>query len=274
MSTLQVANIWFESTGNNRIQYTGSNSYVIVAGGANTLTVNSTAATITGAATFSNTLTLPASGIKFSDNSTLTTAPLSGFSNMQVFTANGTFTVPAGVTKVKVTVVGGGGGGGGSTSSYGGYGGGGGGGGSAIKIISGLTPAGTVSVTVGAGGAASSGGAGGAGGTSSFGAYCSSTGGGGGVANYGDTGLGGSGSSGDLNIVGGSGGGGGGGTVSFGGSSFFGGSIRPAVPSNSGDVAGVAGCQYGGGGSGSRSPNNGSTVNGGAGASGVVVVEY
>jgi hypothetical protein len=42
MSTLQVANVWFESTANNRIQY-GSNSYVLVAGGANTLTVNSTA---------------------------------------------------------------------------------------------------------------------------------------------------------------------------------------------------------------------------------------
>ena len=39
-------------------------------------------------------------------------APAGGFSNIQVFTSNGTFTVPAGITKAKVTVVGGGGGGG------------------------------------------------------------------------------------------------------------------------------------------------------------------
>jgi hypothetical protein len=58
--------------------------------------------------------------------------------NFQAFTASGTFTVPAGITKVAVTVIGGGGGGGGDstggnggTSSFGsyaisGYGGGGG----------------------------------------------------------------------------------------------------------------------------------------------------
>ena len=44
-------------------------------------------------------------------------APAGGFSNMQVFTSSGTFTVPAGVTKAKVTVVGGGGNGGSSTST-------------------------------------------------------------------------------------------------------------------------------------------------------------
>lgn len=38
MSTIQVANVWFESTGNNRIQYTGSNTFSIVAAGANTMT--------------------------------------------------------------------------------------------------------------------------------------------------------------------------------------------------------------------------------------------
>jgi len=51
-----------------------------------------------------------------------------GFSNIQVFTASGTFTVPANVTKAKVTVVGGGGGAsystagtGGGTSSFGAF---------------------------------------------------------------------------------------------------------------------------------------------------------
>jgi len=35
MSTLQVANLWFESTGNNRIQYTGANGWAYYAGGGN-----------------------------------------------------------------------------------------------------------------------------------------------------------------------------------------------------------------------------------------------
>lgn len=42
MSTLQVANIHLESTGNNRIQYTGSNSFVFVTAGSNAMTINST----------------------------------------------------------------------------------------------------------------------------------------------------------------------------------------------------------------------------------------
>lgn len=42
MSTLQVANLHLESTGNNRIQYDGSNTFTMVAGGANVATVNST----------------------------------------------------------------------------------------------------------------------------------------------------------------------------------------------------------------------------------------
>ncbi len=79
---------------------------------------------------------------------------IGGFGNLQVFSANGTFTVPAGVTRVKVTVVGGGGGGG--NILYAGSNGGGGGGG-AVKIVSGLTPGGTVSVTVGAGGSGGTG---------------------------------------------------------------------------------------------------------------------
>jgi hypothetical protein len=42
MSTLQVANIHLESTGNNRIQYAGSNTFTMYAGGAGILAVNST----------------------------------------------------------------------------------------------------------------------------------------------------------------------------------------------------------------------------------------
>jgi hypothetical protein len=66
---------------------------------------------------------------------------------------SGTWTIPAGVTKVKVTVVGGGG-----NSSGGLYGysvSGGAGGGTAIKWLSGLTPGKTLDYTVGAATAAS-----------------------------------------------------------------------------------------------------------------------
>jgi hypothetical protein len=91
------------------------------------------------------------SGVTFPDLSVQAVAALSGFSNMTVFTTSGTFTVPAGITKCKVTVVGGGGNGQNGTDGdeiY--YGmGGGGGGGTAIEIISGLTPGGTIAVTVG-----------------------------------------------------------------------------------------------------------------------------
>ena len=173
-----------------------------------------------------------------------------------VWNSNGslTFTVPTGITKVKVTVIGGGGGGGSAGSSN--YGSGGGGGGAAIEIISGLTPGDTVSVTVGAGGAAGS-----AGNTSSFGAYCSATGGSGGAQNTAG-GAGGVGSGGDLNIAGG-----GGATYAFGGaggSSIYGGGGRGGVTS----TGGVGGA-YGGGGGGVSGAGTG-----GAGAAGVVIVEY
>lgn len=70
--------------------------------------------------------------------------------NSQVFTISGTFTIPATVNKVKVTVVGAGGAGGGSNGANAGAGGGAGG--MAIKWLSGLTPGNTLTVTIGAGG--------------------------------------------------------------------------------------------------------------------------
>jgi hypothetical protein len=93
-----------------------------------------------------------------------------------VYGANSTFTVPAGVTSIKVTCAGGGGGGGGTYSVYGGgdsgtsttyYGGGGGGGAKAISVIS-TTPGTVYSIGVGAGGATTES-AGNTGGSSSFG---------------------------------------------------------------------------------------------------------
>jgi len=178
---------------------------------------------------------------------------LSGFSNMQVFTSSGTFTVPAGVTKVKVTVVGGGGGG--SAMNYGAAGAGG----TAIRIISGLTPGGTVAVTVGGGGAGGNlaGSAGGTGGTSSFGAFCSATGGAGTAYGTGINGTGGIGSGGNLNFAGGPG------AIGTGGCSFFGGGGTYFTNRDA--------RAYGGGGGGGSDESG---VPGGNGSAGVVVVEY
>lgn len=109
---------------------------------------------------------------------------MAGFRNTQVFNASGTFTVPAGVTKVFVEVWGGGGGGG--RGSVMGSSGGGGGAGGYGKGFYTVTPAQAVVVTVGAagGGQATTGQIyGGSGATSSFGAFLSCTGGAGG-GNY------------------------------------------------------------------------------------------
>jgi len=199
-----------------------------------------------------------------------------GFSNMQVFASSGTFTIPTGITKVKVTVVGGGGGGGSATGSGCCPGptiaAGGGGGGAAIEIVSGLTPGNTVSVTVGGGGGAAS-----AGGTSSFGAFCSATGGAGGASQNNNTQAagtsGGIGSGGDLNIRGGPGcapnyGGLNNLTGTSGGNSILGGGGQAGL--NNGGTAGGA---YGGGGAGAAKQGGG-TVGGSSGAAGVVIVEY
>jgi hypothetical protein len=194
-----------------------------------------------------------------------------GFSNIQVFTSTGTFTVPTGITKVKVTVVGGGGGGAGADGCQT-WGAGGGGGGAAIEIISGLTPGGTVAVTVGTGGAGGGTGVGGTGNTSSFGAYCSATGGSGGSYINLLGGSGGVGSGGDLNIAGQPG-------VSVtantsgkpslpGGGTILGGGGAGRVTNGVGNVGGA----YGGGGGGGWSNSTGQS--GGAGAAGVVIVEY
>ena len=78
-----------------------------------------------------------------------TWSPVSSISSIEAFTSNGTWTIPAGVTRAKVTVIGGGGGGGSATEASGG-----GGGGCSIKVLTGLTPGLTISVTVGAGAAA------------------------------------------------------------------------------------------------------------------------
>lgn len=237
-----------------------------------------------------------ASGNLLTSNGTTWTsaAPASSFVGFrgQAFTSNGTFTIPTGITAVKVTVVGGGGGGGGASrvglgccSFANGGGGGGGGGGSAISFLTGLTPGNTLSVTIGgAGSAGSSGpGAGGSGGNSSVASgtqtitTITANGGSGGSvpagssAGSGAGGAGGTSSSGTINMTGqggitGTNAGGG-----AGGSSILGGGARGV--GMTGANAGVAGGAYGGGGSGGAT-TVGTNVAGGAGAAGAVIFEW
>lgn len=191
---------------------------------------------------------------------------------MQVITTTGTstFTVPSGITRVKVRVVGAGGGGGGNTTATQ-SGGGGGAGGYAEEMVnvSGTT---TIQVFVGTGGAGGAGtGADGANGMwSTFGTngeFLSASGGSGG-ATGGPGGAGGVGSNGDLNTRGG-GGGAGSDASSAGGSSVFGAGARSSTNT---DVTGASGENYGGGGAGGFSA--GADTAGGAGGQGVVIVEW
>ena len=115
-----------------------------------------------------------------------------GFLESKVFSANGTWTKPAGCTKVEVTLVGGGGGGAGAQCTSTGVwrmGGGGGGAGKAYAFFDADNFGATVAILVGAAGAAgaAANGAGGLGGTSSFNGvsgahYCFASGGTGGQA--------------------------------------------------------------------------------------------
>jgi hypothetical protein len=207
----------------------------------------------------------------------------------QVYTSPATWTKPASVKAIKVTVVGGGGGGQGARSGNDANpcsGNGGGGGGTAIEYIDAPSIPGPVSVTVGSGGSGgpssinpdarvstSSGG-----GTSSFGGFLSATGGGGLAA---PPGFGapptrapaGAGSGGDYNLNG-SVGGQQSSNASNGGSAFnpFGFGINTA--SGPGTAApGPAGATGGGGGAGAFSQLPGGGAAGGNGGVGIVIVE-
>lgn len=183
---------------------------------------------------------------QLSDNVTLLRGSTS---NIEIFTTSGTYTKPADLQYVKVTVVAGGGGSGGAASN------GGGGGGASIKWISEASIGATETVTVGAGGAAGGGASSGSdGGTSSFGSHCSATGGAG-ATSVTTNAPGGVGSSGDINIDGGVGysqgaEGNGGGSL-FGHSSKY--STAPTTP-------------------GAGAPNDNGEL-GVAGADGIIIVE-
>jgi hypothetical protein len=190
-----------------------------------------------------------------------------GFSRQVAFASSASWTVPAGVTRARIRLVGGGGGGGGSTAAN--SGGGGGAGGYAEGIVN-LAPGQVITVTIGGGGGGCGAQATAAtGGTTAFGSYLNATGGlGGSSANPNSAGgMGGVGYGGTLNFTGGSGADGHTSTSNFaggGGDSAFGGGGR------GGSGGGVSGQAPGSGGGGSYE----TAGNGGAGASGLVVVEF
>jgi hypothetical protein len=196
------------------------------------------------------------------------------FSGFQVFTANGTFTIPTGVSRVMIEMWGGGGGGG---ASSGGVGNGGDGGGSGAYAKSLFTVTANITVTIGTGGAggASPGGNGGAGTASSVsgGAVLTAGGGSGGKGNDANALITAGGvptatSASCLGINGYPGAGQlGGATGGAGGNAPAGGAGGQAngTPGNAGSIPG-------GGGGGASQTNAGGASPGGAGAAGLVII--
>ncbi|HEY0120666.1 MAG TPA: hypothetical protein VGC14_02705 [Rhizobium sp.] len=196
-----------------------------------------------------------------------------------------TFTVPANKFRVYGTCVGAGGGAGGvgqNASAGAAPAGGGGSGGSAEGWIS-VTPGQTITIIVGAGGAggaasantpSTNGSNGTAGGTSSIGAFMSATGGAAGQGGPSAGGAGGSGSGGQINKIGGNGtdGGGTAGTPTYGGnggaSAMGGGGRASTVPSS------IQNGTAPGSGGGSVYNLWNASGSGGAGAAGLVILQY
>jgi len=217
--------------------------------------------------TTDGTITIGTTSLTFARQNSASQSSTSGLS-ATIFTSSGTFTIPAGVTKLKVTVVGGGGNGGVATDEGGS---GGGGGGAAISYLSGLTPGNNLSVTVGAASSSSSV----ASGSQSI-STVSATGGVNGANSGGVAVAGGIGSGGNINLAGGHGLG----SSTFsgvgqfggqGGSSVFAGSVAPTTANQ---MAGPAARSFGGGGAGGITLSSGGTGTGGAGFGGVVIFEY
>jgi len=195
---------------------------------------------------------------------TIAGQPAGGNYVLQNYVAPATWTKPAGLKAVKVTVVGAGGAGGSATvtttSSGAARAGGGGGGGAVIDYLPAPSIPGPVAVTAGPG-------------TNSFGAFCSATAGSAGTNAVAPAGP--------VASAGGSGGLGSGGNLNIRGDAGF-----PAAASNSpagnggssilggGSNGGGAGGDYGGGGGGAARDFPGpSSTAGGTGAPGIVIVE-
>jgi hypothetical protein len=118
-------------------------------------------------------ITVGGTNVTYSDSTNQATAYV-GYNYTLYTSGTNTFTVPTGITKIKVTCIAGGGGATSTNAHTGGQGG------LAIGYYS-VTPGGTYTATVGAGGNGVSSGTAGSGGSSSLGSLISATGGGGGT---------------------------------------------------------------------------------------------
>lgn len=211
--------------------------------------------------------------------------------DMQVFTADGTWSKPTGTMVVEVFVVGGGGGGGSAaatSASQVSVGAGGGGGGGSYKVISSGIGS-TESVFIGLGGAGgTSGGAGNNGASSSFGAHATALGGSGGSGGTAATppaisstsGAGGTAINGDINLTGQPGGDGIGvstGLVIAGsggspGIQLFSNTVKPITASTS-NVSARSSGHYGNGGRGNANTASQSAFPASNGSPGIIIVK-
>ena len=277
VATLGTGAILGTPASGNLSNCTGFPSATALLSGATTIVAaTSTGATVTGTLGVTGVATLGTGAIlntPASGNLTNCTGT-GGLRSQQVFTAPGTWTwtKPAGISRIKVTVTGGGGGGCATNSDD--TTGGGGAGSTAIKIID-VSSISSVQVTVGAGQAAKA--DNGPltetfGNPSSFGTFCTAGAGANGSGAWSLGGTGGTATGGDINLVGGDGDGGhidellAYVTSGTGGASYWGGGGRGASKNNPGGSQ--SGRAYGSGGGGGAN-----TILGGSGAPGIVVVE-
>lgn len=197
--------------------------------------------------------------------------------NVQTFTASGTYSPTPGAKKIRITLTGGGGGGGGcqATSSSQTYFGAGGGAGATVISQFILTGAANYPFIIGTGGAGGVSAVKGSNGSATtFSSILSAPGGLGGTkegATNTGGGYGGMATAGDIRINGGDGGDGQSGTTAVsgqGGASYFGGGGR------AGAGGGIDGKAPGSGGGGAYDVGySGSSMNGGKGASGLIIIE-
>lgn len=192
------------------------------------------------------------------------------YSNEQYFTANGNFTVPEFVYKLRVTAWGGGGGGSGQFGA-GTSGNGGGGGAFAVQYFD-VVPGQIIPFVVGMGGTAgvSVGGAGGTGGNTQF-LTMTANGGTGGSGTVHVSAAGGT-ATGSLRAIQGGFGDGGAQEPGNGGASSLGGA--GGVDSWGANPTSFNGIAPGGGGSGGIEASSGQQVDGGSGAGGAILIQY
>lgn len=213
-----------------------------------------------------------------------------GFSNMVVYTSgtSATWNLPTAIQVpnaiFKATIVGGGGQGGGTNTTAGQCGGGGGSGGVVAVYLNYVSGQNTATYTVGPGGSTAGTNATGQAGTNSTFIYNSVTytaggGGGGLIYSTGTGGAGGTATDGTLNLVGGLGGSGG--TMAATNNHACWGAATPLgygegapMPATTAGATGNAGTGYGSGGSGGRNGTGTTARAGGAGTSGLIIIEY